>query len=260
MSVIIIPRKHLTQPQGRFALDLSGPFSGGLGFAETPTGESGGFARVGTVGNVINGGLVGYGLNGSTYLRNSASPVRNYPLTFMALVRRTAGTLGAVMSIGSGVQRHLLYYLGDGRLRMFSGAGSTSETTAGSAGNSGELEWIAGRVSAANSRDVWLNGTLLGSDTGNIVTTEAATAAIGTYWNSDAPALTFTGEIYLACAWSRALPEAELRELYLSPWQLFRAEPLRIYSLPSGGIPTSIAVAASNITSSGARITATLSF
>ena len=42
----------------------------------------------------------------------------------------------------------------------------------------------------------------------------------------------------------------------MNPWQLFRADPIRIYSLPSGPISVTInSITASNITSSGARIT-----
>jgi len=44
------------------------------------------------------------------------------------------------------------------------------------------------------------------------------------------------------------------RELSINPWQLFRADPQRIYSLPSGAISIN-SILASNITSSGARIT-----
>lgn len=43
-------------------------------------------------------------------------------------------------------------------------------------------------------------------------------------------------------------------ELTKDPWQLFRADPVRIYSLPSGAI-TLNSLTASNITQTGARIT-----
>ena len=46
------------------------------------------------------------------------------------------------------------------------------------------------------------------------------------------------------------------RELSINPWQLFRADPVRIYSLPSGPISVTLnSLTASNITQTGARIT-----
>ncbi len=68
------------------------------------------------------------------------------------------------------------------------------------------------------------------------------------------------GVIMAAAFWSRALNDYEVVELHSSPWQLFRADPIRIYSLPAATIPSSLNVAASNITSSGARATVTLVF
>ena len=43
-------------------------------------------------------------------------------------------------------------------------------------------------------------------------------------------------------------------ELVDNPWQLFRADPIRIYSLPTGAISIN-SITASNITQTGARIT-----
>ena len=40
----------------------------------------------------------------------------------------------------------------------------------------------------------------------------------------------------------------------MNPWQLFRADPARIYSLPTGAISIN-SITASNITQTGARIT-----
>ena len=42
--------------------------------------------------------------------------------------------------------------------------------------------------------------------------------------------------------------------LLQNPWQIFRADPIRIYSLPTGAISIN-SIAASNITQTGATIT-----
>lgn len=52
----------------------------------------------------------------------------------------------------------------------------------------------------------------------------------------------------------RVCGKDEYLELALNPWQLFRADPIRIYSLPTGAISIN-SITASNITQTGARIT-----
>ena len=51
-------------------------------------------------------------------------------------------------------------------------------------------------------------------------------------------------------------------ELVDNPWQLFRADPVRIYSLPSGPIliPTLSGLSTMNITQTGARHSLTLTY
>jgi len=60
----------------------------------------------------------------------------------------------------------------------------------------------------------------------------------------------------LAYRWGRVLADSEIFDLEKAPWQLFRADPIRIYNLPSGPISLAInSITASNITQTGARIT-----
>ena len=55
---------------------------------------------------------------------------------------------------------------------------------------------------------------------------------------------------------NRALDRREAQEFFDAPYRIFRADPIRIYSLPSGAISLSInSITASNITQTGARIT-----
>ena len=61
--------------------------------------------------------------------------------------------------------------------------------------------------------------------------------------------------VYFAHAqWSRALHPAEVEEVSRNPWQLFRADPLRIYSFPAGAI-TLNSLTMSAITQTTARAT-----
>jgi len=58
----------------------------------------------------------------------------------------------------------------------------------------------------------------------------------------------------LVVAWDRALSDAEVAAISANPWQLFRADPVRIYSLPSGAI-TLNSLTMSAITQTTARAT-----
>ena len=62
------------------------------------------------------------------------------------------------------------------------------------------------------------------------------------------------GPILLCAVVRGVLSSAEVWELSSAPWQLFRADPIRIYSLPTGAISIN-SITASNITQTGARIT-----
>lgn len=60
----------------------------------------------------------------------------------------------------------------------------------------------------------------------------------------------------LVVAWDRALSDAEVAAISANPWQLFRADPVRIYSLPSGPIGISwSSLTASGITPTTATLT-----
>lgn len=62
------------------------------------------------------------------------------------------------------------------------------------------------------------------------------------------------GPIALCAALNFDLSDAQAREISYAPWQLFRADPIRTYSLPSGPI-TLTSLTMSAFTSSGARAT-----
>ena len=66
----------------------------------------------------------------------------------------------------------------------------------------------------------------------------------------------FSGSVSntLSAFWRKFLVPDAQRELALNPWQLFRADPIRIYSLPTGAISIN-SILASNLTQTGARIT-----
>lgn len=72
----------------------------------------------------------------------------------------------------------------------------------------------------------------------------------------------FIGSIGLFAVGSAALSAAQSLDLAANPWQLFRADPIRIYSLPNGPIliPSISGLSTTNITQTGARHSLTLTF
>lgn len=105
-----------------------------------------------------------------------------------------------------------------------------------------------------NTDELWRDGVQLASRAKTAVVTAADAKmrieGINTYtgWYSAA------NTHILDAAWSRALSADELAAVGENPWQMFRADPVRFYSLPSGPI-TLNSLSVSNITSSGARFT-----
>ena len=72
------------------------------------------------------------------------------------------------------------------------------------------------------------------------------------------PAAVFNGIIFATFLWDRGLSVDELNQLNVNPWQLFRAEPVRIFRDPVP--PTLSGLTTSNIASTGARHALTLTF
>jgi len=73
--------------------------------------------------------------------------------------------------------------------------------------------------------------------------------------NYSAQVISANHNIQLALAWNKTLSLGEIAEFTLNPWQIFKRDPQRLYFDVSTGLPTLTSIAASNITSSGARLT-----
>lgn len=74
---------------------------------------------------------------------------------------------------------------------------------------------------ATNSRIFMLNGVIQTNATAVSSSACAGGMAIGSGFVNSASDLPFTGNIFIAAAWRRALQQSELRSLYANPWQLF---------------------------------------
>jgi len=93
----------------------------------------------------------------------------------------------------------------------------------------------------------------------------AQTARLGhadtLYLGNNSSSFPWNGYIESVFIWTRPVPPDERAPLRENPWQLFRADPVRIYSFPSGPIiPALSGLTTTNITQSGARHSLTLTF
>jgi hypothetical protein len=276
MSVISIPRKHLRQPQGRLAVDWDVlPAESTIcvavpgiepkrSLAANPRVASvGAFSRVVTPHGI--GGYLG-GSGGAQFFSLGPSNALLHPTEYTLVVARvldTSSSSFASAHYGFNVgpwYRCLVHYPYNGGLyfdygNATEGSGRLS-VTEGLSFVGGALDVMAFVAGAARGREIWRNGTLIGRNV-------AATAS--TTWGADTYSLgrldeTLPETVLLAVVCREALREDLLSDVTRNPWQLFRADPIRFYSLASSGIPTLSALAASNTTSTGCRASVSLAF
>ena len=271
--MIIIPRRHYTQPQGRRVIDPSRVaqlgVSGGY-FFDTNSPESGllgellepgigafnefvGFrpeaAAFGVVGRYWKDVELTRVINTSTGTPNS----RNFSMLFRIRLNAAPTTPGVVARCGTGLAA-------DGTtIPLWRNGGAFDMRVAGSDYAQGGTwnidEWYdITIVCTATSARQWANSRLVVSGGAPANATLPPRLGFGSVAGGGGASGWFDMEYALTL--NRALDEHEALEFHANPWQLFRADPIRIYSLPSGAISLSInSITASNITQTGARIT-----
>ncbi len=112
-----------------------------------------------------------------------------------------------------------------------------------------------------------INGGLVGYVNANVDGTGVidgnADALTGTPYitvGSNQPAFAdryINGTVFDARFYDRALSALEIRQIYREPWQLFAPRRIWVPVSAASGAPTLAAIAASNLTASGARLTVT---
>ncbi|OYD53254.1 hypothetical protein CGK74_13650 [Thauera propionica] len=258
MTAIIIPRRHHRQPLSAHRIDWANPLTMGLHSAvvagnlrDLVSGELLTTVRPEFIVDVPDAAGVATDVRGTTTsgtvsLTVPASGLSTRSFTFAAGINRVSGN-----GVGgrAGLSNILLWHVsGQWDLRL----GGTNYTQAGIANPEtwydiaitgspsaarlyvdGEAV-IAGGAPAAGT----MSDFVLGSDPGG-----------GGSWNAAFTWLAF---------WRRDLSAEELAEVRRNPWQLFRAEPLRIYSLPSTGTEQAIAASGTATASATAQLAASI--
>lgn len=138
---------------------------------------------------------------------------------------------------------------GSGRIEVFAFDGTDIPFCTSTSASVVDGEWHAfvGRMSGAIGR-LYLDGAILSS-------TQTFTSIGNWYDSAQEVTIGRLGGAYeagrstpfaLVAVWDRALSDAEVAEISANPWQLFRADPIRIYSLPSGGAAELVIASASH--------------
>ena len=265
MTGISIPRRHYTQPQGRVEVDWANPLAQGLLVAATPFSEMAiqpeiryGARGAGARGGVLNRGPVTHGVANSTVfvLTQALLPDDG---SWWASSRLVFADTSAVYANDLGLKASAPKIYGV----MSVGARDTAGTV-----RLAEIDVQEGSQTYGGS---FSGAATVGADllvTGFGSGKKWGTSAALQGYSYNAPAPTYSGPIFggaitgkglmdhlsLALRWGRVCSDEEIFEVERNPWQLFRADPIRIYSLPTGAISIN-SITASNITQTGARIT-----
>ena len=251
MAVIHIPRRTYSQPQGRVEVDWNNPLSAGLYFAVVP-----GVALKDVVGNVS---VQEYGAGTKVLSADRFGLSYENPdnLTTQGLFQIGDIDVATQTSIMGPVDQTVIYVgstyrtpdssFGDFlRLRYATGISYYAATARQSAsalyryGNSSgayqtvgfPLEFVAFYTVGQNEYDIqkYRNGLVRESTrSATNVTAGFSGIAVGAQKGS-------AKSVQTLCGWARPLEKIEIFEFAANPWQIFRSQPRRIYSFPSGPI------------------------
>ena len=271
MTAIIIPRRHYTQPQGR--VEVAHELSADLAFAAV--GDHMACVAPGGAGNVIlaeGSGFTGpeasvykggrslrfFG-NGSGNGGLIAFPQVAYvppPFTVFLHLNKSALVTEAFLSFGgagAGKGWKICSYLQARGLSLtFGGVADYTIATDWFPVTPGFISTVVTVV--GTTATVYTNGRKISKPVGTPIA-PVKPLTLGASFNGSAYSDYSASELSYTALWRRAFSEAEAWALVNNPpEQLFRADPIRIYSLPTGAISIN-SILASNLTQTGARIT-----
>ena len=259
MTAIIIPRKHLAQPQGRVRIrrDWEPRLASLLHFS--PSGardladQAANYAPVGAaaIDPHANGLGLRTGAGGTTngYVESSGAMAGwsgNPTLVFfLPEIAASQGANGAMLhAIPAATQYTQITPSGDAVYVLGQGAYSIGENILGKRNHT--------LILRATSQDpAWFSGRRKTDGVTGTIGTGAKTVRYGA-WSS--AGWQFNGVYGSVATVKGFLSDAEAYDLIDYPWLFYEADPIRIYSLPSGAI-TLNSLTMSNITQTSTRAT-----
>ena len=279
MTAIIIPRRHLAQPQGRGYVDWDSPLVRAAKIFAVVSPSGGLFTQSGVEPLItLNAGIVTPYSGGLAYGGSGgASDGFRTESNFDALSGLTALSTYIEGDIASNASSPIGRW---GAAYQWGGFVTAIE--------SGQFAWVLAQVGDSGfwrgrRTATWVPGfSRLGMSWvggGDITPYVDGVRSVGGLWFGGSPAsiqnvsaplfVARHGDdgsgggasigiaIFGAAAWDDSLHN----EIAATPYQIFRADPIRIYSFPSGPIlPTLSGLTTSHITSSGARHSLTLTY
>lgn len=270
MSVIIIPRKHLRQPQGRVALDDVHWARSGLVHAVCPSAGVVDLASGAPVVRAANSSTTvaphGVSLKSTSEYDGRSSIADTAANSSQRVAVIVVGDF-QTKSVAPLASKRQSFSIGWGLYGSFSPLTSNSfpvfaffdgaawRQAQSTLSNAGTVPRAYVGSYDGNTVRLHVDGGLMGSSAhvGSIPDVAAEVtigACTGETTGADAR-ISFFGLVDIGKA---PASEAALSDLSANPWQLFRADPIRIYSLPSGPISWS-SLTASGITPTGATLT-----
>lgn len=263
MTAIIIPRRHYTQPQGRVSIDSNNPASrdiviAALGGVDVVNGAPA--LTLGGVSEALPDGIA-RSFSGAQYdaysgLDGSYTYVSEYTIAGLWQRRGAATQRIASMGFQSGVRGAALSLSADGSVRAIAAIPSVGNTIIGTPISAARTKYFSAVVHGGgklrlNHRGVYTDEI----DSPHALFNAKPEFRVGA---DSVPSSFLTGSVLLAAFWLRALEEEELRSLNNNPWQLFRADPVRIYSLPSSGTEQALAASGTATASATAQLAASI--
>lgn len=263
MATILIPRKHLRQPQGRVTIAPEwmqrSPVAVWMPSAPGHESVAGGVYPY--TGSTVQPTHIGVAykhaarvLPGANFPKISGEE----PFTILAFVNTGTARASIYTQRVGGWNNEIALRVNDSgansiaviNARTNAGGGSVF-THAPGALFDGRWQLIAFVSDAAGYR-VYADGAELLSTAAIHTGALASTAAIGGL--PDSTGIPYLESLGLLATFQSALTGPQISDLSVAPWQMFRADPIRIYSFPSGSLSIN-SITASNITQTGARIT-----
>lgn len=252
MTAIIIPRRHYTQPQGR--VEVAPEWADGLIGVFLPPAMSPEWQITGTTGLLVprRDGIAFDTEGNTTYVSKPVAEHQNTGFTMLVsgVTKNNDGKDYAGLYNG-GTYQGLLYSAGSLKFSYYprNGLGVLFSAAPNLRAKGDEYTLIGGGNGISHAGALMQNGALYQLSGAYSGTSAYDRVHAGCRFFSNGAASNT-----LSAFWRKFLVADAQRELAINPWQLFRADPIRIYSLPSGAI-TLNSLTASNITQTGARIT-----
>lgn len=253
MTAIIIPRRHYTQPHGR--VEVAPEWADGLIGVFLPPAMSPEWQITGTTGLLVprRDGIAFDTEGDTTYVSKPVAEHQNTGFTMLVSgVTKNNVAKDYAGFYNGGTYQGLLYSTGSLKFSYYprNGLGVVFDAAPSlRAAGGDEYTLICGGNGATHAGALMQNGALFrlsGTYSGTSAYDRVHTGC--RFYSNGAASNT------LSAFWRKFLVADAQRELALNPWQLFRADPIRIYSLPAGAI-TLNSLTMGNITQTTARAT-----